>query len=175
MKSKFLSFTLILILVCSFATHSGCDSNGEVKEIYSTNIKKLHLCYVMYLEKHEYEGPQNEAEFKDYLKNDPTAIFLLKRIDVTPEMVDEIFVSDRDGQPFEIRYGVKGEADHAVIFESVGVEGTRLIALTKPIEVDDEDEYQDYLTGKIEPEAAPGGGGMSEDSNEAAQKSEVEE
>ena len=126
---------------------------------------------MMYMENNDFVGPKNEKEFKDYLKNDATAIFLLKRVEVTPEIIDDLFVSDRDGKPFVIRYGVTREADHAVIFEDTGVEGTRLIALTNPLEVQDEQEYQDYLTGKIKPEFAPGGGGMTNDESEAAQRS----
>lgn len=138
-----------LALVTSFC---GCSGENELAGIYSDNIRKVHQCYLMYMEEHGYRGPKDEEELKTYLKTDPTAIFLTKRIDLTPEGVDDIFISERDGEPFVIRYGLNGIADHAIVFEAVGVDGTRLIALTPPLEVEDEDEYDDYLTGKIKPE-----------------------
>jgi len=153
-NSKWFLYGLLLL---SFAVHIGCGKRDRIREVYSTNLKKLHGCYMLYLEEHGYKGPETEEEFKDYLKTNPTAIHLLKRIDVTPEIVDEIFISDRDGEPFIVRYGVKGVADHAVVLESVGLEGKRLVALAEPIEVDD-DEHAKYLSGEIKPETEQGFG-----------------
>jgi len=125
----------------------------------------------MFMEDNSYKGPKNEAELKDYLKNNPTAVHLTARIDVTPETVDDIFISDRDGQPFVIRYGLKGIADFAIVFEAEGVEGKRLIALRSPIEVD-ETEYEAYLNGDIKPKRAPkmGSGETAEEPVEAAEE-----
>ena len=165
---------LAFVLLVVVALFSGCSNTKKMTEVYSTNIKKLHGSYMLYLENHGYVGPKDEAELKNYLKNDATAIYLLKRIDVTPESVDEMFISDRDGQPFVVRYGVRGEADHAVVFEAEGIDGMRLVALTNPTECDD-DEYEGYLSGDIKPEKAPGAGGMTEDADEASQRSEEAE
>ena len=46
--------------------------------------------------------------------------------------VAEILVSQRDGGPFRIRYGLSGLADRAMIFETTGVDGQRLLAFTSP-------------------------------------------
>lgn len=157
------SLPILVTLLAAFAISvcCGCGGKDVMKSVYSTNIKKLHGSYTLYLQEHSFEGPENEEEFKNYLKTDPTAIHLLKRIDVTPETVDEMFIGDRDGEPFVIRYGLDGVADHAIVFEAVGVEGKRLVALADPIEVEN-DEYNDYLSGAIEPERE-GGTGISED------------
>jgi hypothetical protein len=165
---------MVLLLLFTAVSFVGCNNGPRVTDIYSTNIRKLQASYMLYLESHGFVGPKNEEEFKDFLKNNPTAVHLLKRIDVTPDIVDDIFISERDGEPFVVRYGVEGEADHAVIFEAVGDEGKRLIALTSPKEFGKE-EYEDYLSGKIKPERAPGGGGMTEDADEAAQRSPAAE
>ena len=63
--------------------------------------------------------------------------------------------SDRDGEPFKIRWDQKGVADHAIVFESVGVEDKRYVALGVPRELDAE-EYDGYWTGAIKP-ATPSG------------------
>lgn len=162
--------SVLLVLFAAAISIVGCSNGPELTEIYSTNIKKLQASYMLYLENHSFVGPKNEEEFKNYLKNDPTAIYLLKRIEVTPEIVDDIFINERDGQPFVVRYGVRGEADHAVVLEAEGVDGQRLVALTNPLAVGDQ-EYEDYLSGKIKPETAPRAGGMSEDGSEASQRS----
>lgn len=99
------------------------------------------------MEDHGYNGPKDEAEFKDYLKTNPTAIYMMKRIDLTPDDVDELFVSERDNEPFVVKYGLNGVADHAIIFEKTGVDSKRLVAFSKPLELDS-DEYEDYLSGK---------------------------
>ena len=143
-----LAFTVLLLLT------AGCGKGDEMKAVYSTNIKKLHQSY---MEENGFRGPKDEAEFKNFLKTNPTAIHLLKRIDVTSETVDDMFIGDRDGEPFVVRYGLTGVADHAVVLEAVGVDGMRLVALAEPLEVD-EATYEDYLSGKIKPEKEPGSG-----------------
>ncbi len=146
-----LAFTVLLLLT------AGCGKGDEMKAVYSTNIKKLHQSYIMYMEENGFRGPKDEAEFKNFLKTNPTAIHLLKRIDVTSETVDDMFIGDRDGEPFVVRYGLTGVADHAVVLEAVGVDGMRLVALAEPLEVD-EATYEDYLSGKIKPEREAGAG-----------------
>ena len=50
--------------------------------------------------------------------------------DVLGPAVEDLFISDRDGQPFKVRYKVPGSAmgsSEPVIFESAGVEGKYLI------------------------------------------------
>lgn len=158
MKLRNLStFTAVTTLIFATICLTGCGGENKLATIYSTNIKKVHQCYVMFMEDNSYKGPKDEAELKDYLKNNPTAIHMAKRIDVTPDTVDDIFISDRDGEPFVIRYGLNGIADHAIVFEATGVEGMRLVALRNPLEVN-ESEYDKYLNGEIKPESAPGMG-----------------
>ena len=44
---------------------------------------------------------------------------------VAPESIDKLFISERDGQPFFIRYGIpyEGGLQQAVVFESQGQGG----------------------------------------------------
>lgn len=168
-----LFFIAITSLTVGASFFSGCSAEKKLTEIYSTNIKKLHQCYVMYMEDNSYRGPKDEAMLKDYLKTNPTAIHMTARIEVTPDTVDDIFISERDGEPFVVRYGLKGIADHAIVLEAKGFEGKRLVALRNPIEVD-EATFNDYLKGKIKPERAPGmgAGQVAEESETAEQPQE---
>ncbi|MEQ8208920.1 MAG: hypothetical protein RH917_03740 [Lacipirellulaceae bacterium] len=136
-----LSFAFVVIVAV------GCgDSVPTLADVNNTNIKKLRGAYGLYLVNHGMKGPENEEEFKQYLKTDEGAKVKMGRMGVTPEMVDSIFISDRDGKPFKIRYGLKGLGDHAIIFEEVGVEGKRQISFIEPREVGAE-EYEQLWNG----------------------------
>ena len=92
-------------------------------------------------------GPKTEEELKEYLKTTSGAKKRLKRLGLTPDQVDDLFISERDNEPFKVRYGVNGVGDNAVVFESVGVDGKRLVAFVNPVELD-EKEYQDAWDNK---------------------------
>ena len=46
-----------------------------------------------------------------------------------------------------MRYGINGVGDNAVVFESVGVDGLRLVAFVNPVELGKK-EYQDAWDNK---------------------------
>ncbi len=98
------------------------------------------------------KGPSDKAKLKEYLTTNPTALFILKRIDVTPENIEEFFISERDNEPFQIKYKLKGVADHAIVFEKTGIDGKRLVAFSTPRELENE-EYQGYFSGAIKPDS----------------------
>jgi len=75
-------------------------------------------------------------------------------------MLDEIFVSERDGEPFKIRWNLKGIDDFPIVFEAYGVEDMRLVALTPVREVDKED-WEGYWSGRLKGASAPNRAGES--------------
>ncbi|QDT69259.1 hypothetical protein MalM25_21930 [Planctomycetes bacterium MalM25] len=121
----------------------GCSSQRvpSLAEVNNTNIKKLRGAYGLYLFQHDLRGPENEEELKEYLRTDEGAQVKLGRMGMTVDQIDSIFISERDGQPFKVRYGLRGLGDHAVAFEAEGVDGKRMVALSIPREVDDA-EYE---------------------------------
>jgi len=110
-----------MLIGCS----SGTDTDSAVARVNGTNIERLANLYFTYQSQHDWRGPANEAEFKSFLsKYNPQK---LSRIGVDPNALDKLFISERDNQPFKIRYGVLGSAmgsSAPVIFESAG-DGTR--------------------------------------------------
>ena len=69
---------------------------------------------------------------------------------VDPGNLDALFVSDRDGQPFVVRYGVSGGlgATDAVIFEQQGRNGKRQVGFTDgTVEEVDSARYDQLLQG----------------------------
>lgn len=71
-----------------------------------------------------------------------------------------MFISERDGQPFKIRWGLRGFYDHAIVFEAEGIDGKREIGLTETIEIADDAVYEDYWSGKIKPRPKGPSGGL---------------
>ena len=140
---------LVAIVFVAFASQAGCNRRPAFTDIYDSNIKKVHVLYNVFLEGNGYRGPKDEADFKGYLSSDPTARHLVKRLELDPDNLDEIFISERDGEPFVIRYGLNGIQDHAIVFEKIGVEGMRFVAFVNPVELDTT-TYDGYLTGKTE-------------------------
>lgn len=142
-------------IVCFLIALSGCGEtapNFDVASYNDTNIKRLRNAYEMYKLNHGNVGPKDEDSLREYLTGDEGASVRLKRMGVDVSKIDDIFVSERDGQPFKVRWALEGPADHAIVFESEGVGGKRLVAFYKPKELGAE-EYEGYWTGKIKPES----------------------
>jgi hypothetical protein len=113
-----------MLVGCSSRT----DPDSAIASVNETNLQRLANLYFTYQSKHEWRGPANEAEFKSFLRGyNPRK---LTRIGIDPNAIDDLFISERDGQPFKIRYGVVGSAmgsAEPVVFESTGDGERRLV------------------------------------------------
>jgi hypothetical protein len=148
-KSIGIVIGLIAIFSISVLLVNGCGSGQPtLQDLNDNNIRRLHSTYKMFMNRHELKGPESEEELKDFLTNNNTAKALLKRMGIESDSIDEIFVSERDGQPFKVRWGVKGIEDHAIIFEAEGIGGKRMVAFTRTRELD-ADEYEGYWSGEL--------------------------
>jgi hypothetical protein len=99
--------------------------------------------------KNEWLGPADEAGFSEFIRSyNPKK---LTRIGIDPSAIDKLFVNERDGKPFKIRYSVAGSAmgsAEPVIFESVGVRGKRMVGFLNMEQREvDEAEYNDLWEG----------------------------
>lgn len=133
------------VLLAALAGCGGSGNNDEaIARVNSANIQRLANLYFTYQTKNEWRGPADEAEFKGFIRSyNPQK---LTRIGVDPQEIDALFTSERDGQPFKIRYSVKGSAmgsSEPVVFESVGVDGKRQIGLLNMTQTEvDAAEYE---------------------------------
>jgi hypothetical protein len=113
-----------MLVGCSSRT----DPDSAIASVNETTLQRLANLYFTYQSKHEWRGPANEAEFKSFLRGyNPRK---LTRIGIDPNAIDDLFISERDGQPFKIRYGVVGSAmgsAEPVVFESTGDGERRLV------------------------------------------------
>jgi hypothetical protein len=66
--------------------------------------------------------PKDEQEFKEFIKSSNVS---LETMGVNS--VDEMFISERDGQPLGVAYGSPQGGSDVVVWETVGVDGKRLV------------------------------------------------
>jgi hypothetical protein len=148
-------FVLLLGVLLS-GTLVGCSSHTDpdsaIAKVNTTNLQRLANLYFTFQSQHEWHGPADEAEFKKFLREcNPRK---LTRIGVDPNDLDKLFVNERDGQPFKIRYGVPGSAmgsSAPVIFEATGDGKGRLVGFLDMQQREvDESEYQSLWSAKVD-------------------------
>jgi hypothetical protein len=146
--SKLLGFFSVL-LICGLSL-PGCSSKDpatRIGEMNDTRIKQLANLYMAHQMRNGSNGPKDQTAFKSFVQNG-MAPHRLEMMRVDPAKVDELFVSERDGQPFIIKYGQSGGimSKLPVVFEKEGQDGTRQVAFTNG-QVEDVDgaRYQELL------------------------------
>lgn len=97
---------LVALTVAVFA--NGCGSRDVASVVGAandSNIKRVANLYQTYMSRHNYEGPKDEASFKEFIKTEMVPR-KLEMMGVDPKNLDAVFVSESTGKPFLIRYGV---------------------------------------------------------------------
>ncbi len=147
---------LIAVTASAVALVAGCgpgDAQSKmIAESNKTNLQRLSNLYMKYQSRNGWKGPKDEATFKAFIQgDDPTS---LKDMGVNPAALDTLFVSERDQQPFKVRYAVAGGmgATDAVVFETVGAGGRRQVGFTgMTVEEVDEARWNELFAGKGKP------------------------
>jgi hypothetical protein len=110
----------------------GCSNSSDpvdaVTKANATNLRRLASLYFAYQSENNWRGPADEAQFKKFIQGVNPA--KLNRVGIDPAKIDEIFINERDGQPFKIRYGVLGNvrgSTEPVVFEATGEGGNRMV------------------------------------------------
>lgn len=148
MKNKILLLvTVALVVGCTSA-----NNESTLASLNDQNIKRLANLYFLFQSSHEWRGPDDEEEFKEFIKNSPQR--KLDRIGIDLATLDDLFINERDGEPFTIRYGVEGNmmgCSKPVIFETAGVNGLKMVGFLDMIQREvEQDEYELLLSGEIE-------------------------
>ncbi len=108
----------------------GCNRLEEqARATEESNIKRLGILYGLFIGQHRGRPPKNEAEFKKYIESKGTDY--LDHMGIAS--VDDLFVSERDSQPYVIYYGKMGPNVPALggpitMYEKIGAEGQRFCA-----------------------------------------------
>jgi hypothetical protein len=141
----------ILSIGFLFGCSRGTDPESAIAAVNRQNIQRLANLYFAYQMKHEWQGPPDEQAFKEFLRGYNAN--KLARIGIDPNAIDDLFISERDGQPFKIRYGITGSAmgsSEPVIFEVEGGGGRRMVGFLNMVQREvTEAEYNDLWAGRM--------------------------
>ena len=165
-SGRLLLTTWLVAAMLAVATASGCggsDVADKVGAMNDSNIKRVANLYMAHQFRKGMRGPADEAAFKNFIQNE-MAPRKLEMMQVDRNKVDELFTSERDGQPFQLRYGISGgpSAKLAVVFEQQGDGGKRLVAFTDgTVEEADEARYRELQDGKGDVASKPQKGAES--------------
>lgn len=136
MKSKFL-ILLCFCLIGSVAV-GGCKPAVNPDKMFSkavdTNAKRLGTMYTQFQTQNVqtgFMGPKDKDEFVAFIKKQNPVH--LARIGIDWNDLDTLFVSERDNQPYKIRWEVQSESRgpaQPVVFEQTGVDGQFVVGFT---------------------------------------------
>jgi hypothetical protein len=149
-----------LPMLCLLNAGCGSSESGDaaIRDANRTNIQRLTNLYARYQVTHGGRGPNDEVEFRKFITElDPQT---LRNIGVDPGKLDSLFLSERDAEPFSIRYAVVGStrgSNDAVVFEQSGKDGKLQVGFTSlAIRDVDPAEYATLKTGQPASTAKPG-------------------
>lgn len=177
---KFPHLNLFLLLTFA-ACLLGCDSKSArdtefVRNANDTNIKKVATAYSLYASRSGYTGPKSKEDLITFIKTNKKIEKNLERIGLERDKIEEIFISENDGEEFEIKWGVfinpdRQRAKEPFVFEKTGKDGVRLVMLSnkKILEVSDDAKYRKLLKGKVDREDAKTDSQREMEAEEAAQ------
>jgi len=129
------------VLVVAVVALAGCGRGplGDedlIKAANPSNIHRLTNLYSAFADQNRGVGPKDEKQFRGFIAKLPQE--RLARMGIDGAALDSLFVSERDSQPFEIKYGQKkldgrGQTqggsgavpEVAVVLETAGVNGVR--------------------------------------------------
>ena len=145
----------VLATVTGCLLISGClggnSAESSLASLNDQNIKRLANLYFTFQKQNNWEGPEDEEQFKEFIRTySPRK---LERIGIDPAKTDDLFVNERDGEPFKIRYGVLGSmmgSNEPVVFESTGVRGKKMVGFLNMTQREvEQSEYDDLWEGNI--------------------------
>ena len=131
------------VLILAVVAMAGCGRGplGDedlIKAANRSNIQRLTNLYSAFADQNRGVGPKDEKQFRGFLAK--LSQERLARMGIDGAALDALFSSDRDAQPFEIKYGQKkpdgrgqtqggGGAvpEVAVVLETVGIDGVRQV------------------------------------------------
>lgn len=130
-------YQCLAVLCVAAASVAGCQASPEqqVKDAFRNefreNGRRVAVMYARQMSsptkpvmgRDDFTGPATEAALRRFIAATPSAA--LEEIGIKSAESTELFTSERDGQPFRVRYGIKGPVTttYALLCETKGVDG----------------------------------------------------
>ena len=157
MNAKWLTNFLLVVVVLSSTACGPADPAAEmVSNSNKMNLQRLANLYTLYQQQNKFDGPVDEAGFKEFIKQ--TDARRLEVMGIDPSAIDQLFVSERDGEPFKIKYGIRSGphgCQEPAIFESTGSGGKRMVGFLNMVQREVESsEYDQLFTSEPADDAA---------------------
>lgn len=127
----------ILSVVLATGVVAGCQPPAEqqIKDAFRRefreNGRRLAAFYSRFMSSptkpvsgpNGFSGPKEESELRSFIAASPSAA--LEEMGIKSAEAAELFMSERDGLPFRVRYGLKGSLSttYVVLCEAKGVNG----------------------------------------------------
>ena len=151
----------VLLGTLALAGCNGADAESMIAASNDTNVKRLATLYSIFHNKNNLKGPKNEEQLREFIESQDAN--RLKRGGIDATKLDELFVSERDGEPFVIRYRVNTVVfgpPLPVVFEATGIDGMRQVGFCNGLMQEvDEEEYDRLMAGKADKEKVDYGRG----------------
>jgi hypothetical protein len=153
MKFRIFSMLILGCVISLAGCRGGNTPDDLIRSANKSNLQRLANLYVMYQVQHKFQGPPSEAEFRAFLeKADAPA---LAKMGVQISELDDLFICERDGEPFKIKYGVpsgpRGSTE-PVVFEAIGKGGYKMVGFLNMVQREvGESEYQQLWDSKVAP------------------------
>lgn len=121
------AFLSAVVGLTHLACVGGCRSRAESKPREESHIKVLGLLYGQYVGQHMGRPPQDEQTFRAFVQRQEA---FLKQFRL--ESADQVFQSERDGEPYTVVYGDLSKTGQflggpVVAWEKKGVGGRRYV------------------------------------------------
>jgi hypothetical protein len=127
----------ILVLVVLGGAAAGCRPSPEqqikdaFKQEFRENGRRIAVMYSRFMGApkgpvrgpNDFKGPADEAELRSFMATIPADS--LAELGIPDPQAADLFVSERDGKPLRVRYGIAGplSTTYVVVCESEGVGG----------------------------------------------------
>ena len=157
-RSSIAHCVLFGAMCACFVIIAGCGGTNSDKmfaDATDSNAKRLGTLYAQYQVSNRdarFLGPADKDAFVTFIKEQNARG--LERIGVDPDNLEPLFVSERDQQPFKIRWEVQGVSRgpaQPVIFETAGRDGTFVVGFTGFIQKEvDQAEYDRLWSGEAD-------------------------
>lgn len=118
--------TCALAMGVTLVALAGCSGNGTPASGADPNLASLTTIYVDHMNAHQGNPPQNEAAFKDYIRQH--GAHRLKGADLNE--LDALFISTRDNQALVFIYGINADPRRQstiIGYEHSAVDGKRTV------------------------------------------------